>query len=313
MVSLGSAVLLLFVISLSLPSTQATKGISDESNPLKYEVDIIPKGKKPPKNLNHGSDLVVMTADDGTKYQCFIPHPPTPGESGKYIRPDVDDIRDSLELLSKTKIYRLIGWWTYEFDHGKHMKQFHADRDGAVVQQSVLGVAGSRAPGVIVGLKENGQSEDSGSDKKDLPYYSETYGGGSLCDLTGLPRSTEVRYYCSGPADAKSNLIAEILEPSTCSYIVSIHTPLMCDYAVFHPKSDTVLKISCVEFEDLKKPEHQEISASQSSQAQDTDHTILAEGLGQLPNPENQLNSKAETSHEPEGDSEPEPVLRAGK
>ena len=51
------------------------------------------------------------------------------------------------------------------------------------------------------------------------------YEDGTPCDLTGRPRSVEVRYIC----DPETRLALEDLtESATCVYQVVVHTHLLC-------------------------------------------------------------------------------------
>ena len=77
-----------------------------------------------------------------------------------------------------------------------------------------------------------------------VPYYAEarlhlllstttdvinaqTYEGGSVCDLTGLPRETEVRYVC----DREQGLLLQSQsEASTCKYVVIVVSSRLCDH-----------------------------------------------------------------------------------
>lgn len=79
--------------------------------------------------------------------------------------------------------------------------------------------------------------------ESELPYYSQRYFDGTECDLTGVRRSTEVRYTC-GNAQVASTIV-DVKEPSSCTYLITVTTPLLCKHPVFKPKRETVLTIPC--------------------------------------------------------------------
>jgi protein OS-9 len=72
--------------------------------------------------------------------------------------------------------------------------------------------------------------------------YIHRYGGGTVCDVTGQPRSLEVHFKC---ATDSLNVIASIKEKSTCKYVLNFYTPLICNHPQFQPKHDIVRSIEC--------------------------------------------------------------------
>jgi hypothetical protein len=80
------------------------------------------------------------------------------------------------------------------------------------------------------------------------PTFSEIYSSGSVCDITGAPRTAEVRYQCaSGSMDTK---IVSVEEVASCEYVVTVSTPLLCDHPAFtawqRAAQEEVLTIHCV-------------------------------------------------------------------
>lgn len=64
-----------------------------------------------------------------------------------------------------------------------------------------------------------------GSRKQITHFYSH----GSICDRTGLPRTTEVVLKCLENAPSPDAVSLYLLEPKTCSYIFGVESPLICD------------------------------------------------------------------------------------
>lgn len=58
---------------------------------------------------------------------------------------------------------------------------------------------------------------------------------GDTCDLTNAPREVEVRYYCE--LARQHSYISEVIEISTCKYIIILQTPLICGFTEFNSKA----------------------------------------------------------------------------
>jgi hypothetical protein len=68
------------------------------------------------------------------------------------------------------------------------------------------------------------------------------YDGGQPCDITGAPRSTEVRFVCGeGGKDAVSG----ITEAATCRYVLTFSTPRLCAHPGFQAPEPPVHHILC--------------------------------------------------------------------
>ncbi|KNZ46733.1 hypothetical protein VP01_6g10 [Puccinia sorghi] len=61
-------------------------------------------------------------------------------------------------------------------------------------------------------------------------YLVQRWDGGSICDMTGKPRSVEVQFHCS---TLGSDHIALLRETSICEYLLVIHTPRLCSEPLF--------------------------------------------------------------------------------
>lgn len=76
-------------------------------------------------------------------------------------------------------------------------------------------------------IKENPQKlihKDKAS--KQLHHF---YQGGSLCEITGERRQTEVQLKCPENASSLTKVSIYLMEPRTCQYILNVETALICD------------------------------------------------------------------------------------
>jgi len=170
-----------------------------------------------------------MFAND-KHYECSVPFsiPPYSVIKNQPVD-DTMEVPSFLESLHETCIYRWEGWWTYEFCHGKHVRQFHQEQDGSIPAQFLLG----QDVGMTSGIP--------GSD-----YYSEEYEAGSVCDLTGKARTCEIKFYCAQNSDV--SVFTSIKEPSSCNYEIRIDTPLLCKHPKYKSKLETETeRILCFE------------------------------------------------------------------
>lgn len=167
-------------------------------------------------------------------------------------------------------LFYVSGWWSYNFCYGKDIVQFHAVRSvpsGPPVKdpqtpEYVLG----RAPIPAKSKKSNtdtavqkvhGSSGGGDADTKgvappntelqvkgDQRYLVQRLDGGTLCDLTGRPRTIEIQYHCS--PSASGDRIGWIKEVTTCTYVMVVQTPRLCaDVAFLPPKETRAYPINC--------------------------------------------------------------------
>lgn len=126
------------------------------------------------------------------------------------------------------------GWWTFELCLFTKVRQFH--QEGKVISaESSLGLFSANAARLL-------GPAVSGNDTDDNPYHSQLLSGGTVCDITGQERSTEIRFFCSKDG---ANFIGPVVEPSTCSYVMSFYTPLLCVHRSFKIKKVSEVDIFC--------------------------------------------------------------------
>lgn len=133
---------------------------------------------------------------------------------------------------------RAEGWWTYELCFERHLRQFHKDKDGRT-DEYMLGE---------FGLEENARLEKAGQllsrDKNTgRPVLQQAYSGGTHCGVRDEPRSASVHFLCAHQHNSdlasggSPTSILSVTESPSCSYIVRVHTPLLCGHPHFREKA----------------------------------------------------------------------------
>eukprot|EP01132_Coremiostelium_polycephalum_P011105 gene11105-13588_t len=249
-----------FSSSSSSSSTDNNKEIKYLQKPSKVKYDVLNSTAKAGQSTSlktiedfEGPDYeLVNMVSEGMKYRCYIPKPSFTVFEGYTALPTAEDMAKDIQPLSELCLRKTIGWWTYEFCHKNHVKQIHFEK-GVLKSEYVLGkVPLKNRVGEIRGIDEDFIKKYKSRQLLELPdgvtpYYSETFTDGTPCDLFNVNRQTEIRYYClEHPSfSGYSDYIQEILEPSSCSYILKVHTQNMCKHPLFKPKKDTVMNIEC--------------------------------------------------------------------
>ncbi|KAJ1260097.1 hypothetical protein BS78_10G206100 [Paspalum vaginatum] len=218
----------------------------------RYTVEFHPVDS--PFDPENGQESVPITSHEGKRYTCFLPVEETKTmksvlplnatnviiDSDRRIKPKEPD--ELLEFLKDHCFYRHEGWWSYEFCYHGKIRQVHVEGE-KVIQEYVLGEYDDDA---TAAYHENITSELADDDHH-VKYISKRYHvhlfrNGTVCDLTDIPRETEVRFVCSEP----TVLISSIKEISSCKYVVTIQTPMLCKNPLFHQEKRT-LSIHCNE------------------------------------------------------------------
>ena len=212
---------------------------------------------------------------DSTTYLCSLPTPPPPTEaknSNHSVRAAEEETAelaratdrgyDLLQPMSNSCLYFISGWWSYQFCYSQSVKQFHQLPPGKNVPMFppvedpttpsyILGRFGEkrvnrhRLPGGGVGgaldgglSAEDGEGEGTtttiqAKGSASSRYLSQKLSGGTTCDLTGAPRRVEIQFHCHPQSADRIGWIKEI---STCSYLMVVYTPRLCNDVAFLPE-----------------------------------------------------------------------------
>ncbi|KAM8867076.1 protein OS-9 isoform 2-T2 [Synchiropus picturatus] len=178
-------------------------------------------------------EVMMVSSKYKQLYECRLPaqavrfHHDSASESDflGYDGPDIPDLLSALQnapCLVKTK-----DWWTYEFCHGQHIRQYHLEDTDIRGDILFLGYYESE-------FDWSSEMAKSSKQHKLRRYHSQTYVNGSKCDINGKPRETEVRFICE---EGSSDYIARVDEPQSCRYVLTVHTSRTCQHPLLRPLS----------------------------------------------------------------------------
>ncbi|ERF73609.1 hypothetical protein EPUS_00862 [Endocarpon pusillum Z07020] len=147
------------------------------------------------------------------------------------------------------------GWWSYSFCYNSQIRQFHQLPPGSgapiyppqedpSTPSYVLGRFGDKK----ADRRESGTKNSVTTElqiKGETRYLVQKLGGGTTCDLTGKDRRIEVQFHCHPqPTDR----IGWIKEVATCTYLMIIYTPRLCnDVAFLPPRQNKAHTVACRE------------------------------------------------------------------
>jgi len=112
------------------------------------------------------------------------------------------------------------GWWKYEFCYGRKVEQYHEAKDGS---KTVILLGEFSTKEHLDWITKHPEKQYK-SGKRHVAHY---YTGGSICDLTGLPRTVEVKLKCK-ETSSPSSVALYLLEPHPCQYTLGVETSIVC-------------------------------------------------------------------------------------
>lgn len=233
-------------------------------------------------NVGETYEAVVV---DGQRYLCSIPvvaaneanatadAAQAKDEEEKELMRATDRGWELLQGMQGDCVYFLSGWWSYSFCYNDEVRQFHQlppsrgvpvypPVEDTTVKSFVLGrFPGAKGKGKKRAAEERAEAEqrktldaepDEGlggmevarlETKGTTRYMVQRLGGGTECDLTGKERKIEVQFHCHPQSADRIGMIKEV---ATCSYLMVIYTPRLCnDVAFLPPQENRPHAISC--------------------------------------------------------------------
>ncbi|XP_036118054.1 endoplasmic reticulum lectin 1 isoform X4 [Molossus molossus] len=197
-------------------------------------------------------NYVIMTTTHKEKYKCILPLV-TGGDEEEEKDYKGPNPRDLLEPLFKQSScsYRIESYWTYEVCHGKHIRQYHEEKESGQKVNIHEYYLGNMLAKTLLSEKEHEAEEKEKSKEiptKNIegqmtPYYPVGMGNGTPCSLKqNRPRSSTVMYICH--PESKHEILS-VAEVTTCEYEVVILTPLLCNHPKYRFRASPVNDIFC--------------------------------------------------------------------
>ncbi|XP_036118056.1 endoplasmic reticulum lectin 1 isoform X5 [Molossus molossus] len=119
-----------------------------------------------------------------------------------------------------------VGWWKYEFCYGKHVHQYHEDKDSG--KTAVVVGTWNQDEHIEWAKKNTARAyhlQDDGT--QTVRMVSHFYGNGDVCDITDKPRQVTVKLKCK-ESDSPHAVTVYMLEPHSCQYILGVESPVIC-------------------------------------------------------------------------------------
>ncbi|KAH8409400.1 hypothetical protein KR222_002585, partial [Zaprionus bogoriensis] len=140
------------------------------------------------------------------------------------------------------------GWWKYEFCYGKHVRQFHKDKNSEV--ELFLGYFSEDLHRQWVSANPDKGARRPGFTSSIWHHYEH----GTHCDRTGLPREVDVKLTCTPVITSGTAVSMYLLEPKTCQYILVVESPIICDLMQYADENGLVKPESLQKFLAADKP-----------------------------------------------------------
>ena len=224
-----------------------------------------PDGSHPAANAGSGEVWEPMALANGTRYQCRIPGPElvasdeaskaAEAKRKKKSEPgtelDADTARALHRALSGQCAVKAGGWWVYDACWNQGVRQYHPDRNQQIETEYSLGQGpAKKIKKGATGTLFYGRSALHGL------YVATHYHNGTVCDLSGQERSTELRLLCDDgtgangaevvdPGREAELQLTDITEPETCTYVVWLKHPAVCDVPELRKAPQVVRPIDC--------------------------------------------------------------------
>ncbi|VIO99801.1 Uncharacterized protein BM_BM7230 [Brugia malayi] len=185
-----------------------------------------------------------VTSGSDEKYLCTLPIIPIENKQSvhSYVGPSPAELIQSL-YDNRVCSYWLDVYWTYELCHGRYIMQYHDNREQRSIRSEYyLGNYGREQSRLDDKNFDQINPPKRKIDSKVQPYYPVTYRQGTVCDLTGKPRSTTVIYACE--PDGKDQIYS-FAETASCTYEMIVFTKQLCSHPSFRPLPTVDHEIVC--------------------------------------------------------------------
>ncbi|XP_012633257.1 endoplasmic reticulum lectin 1 isoform X1 [Microcebus murinus] len=197
-------------------------------------------------------NYVIMTTAHKEKYKCILPLVTSGDEEEEkdYKGPNPRELLEPLFKQSSCS-YRIESYWTYEVCHGKHIRQYHEEKEtGQKINIHEYYLGNILAKNLLFEKDQEAEEKEKSNEipTKNIegqmtPYYPVGMGNGTPCSLKqNRPRSSTVMYICH--PESKHEILS-VAEVTTCEYEVVILTPLLCNHPKYRFRASPVNDIFC--------------------------------------------------------------------
>ncbi|MFH4977306.1 hypothetical protein AB6A40_004015 [Gnathostoma spinigerum] len=188
-------------------------------------------------------EALVVTSEFGQRFHCPLPdriqakRSDALGQTKSSL--PVETVFQTVELaFSMTDCIRKnFGWWTYKLCHGQRIEQYHLGDNGEIVGDIIS-----------LGIFQGNYSLPDFVPKENQPFFfEERFENGTLCELTGRPRKSLVKYFCDQLLSSTDAYLDSVEERSSCEYILNVRTGSLCQYDRFLPieRSEVATEVIC--------------------------------------------------------------------
>jgi len=249
--------LLVCLITFGIDASLDSRFVDNIYFSINWAGPLKPLTAEEPVSLPSEDNAVVVTTTNKEQYRCILPQTESAEEK---TNQGTSPYHVELELIKPlfdqtTCTYRLETYWTYELCHGRHLRQFHEEKEAGKpqkLQEYFLGrYKKEKFAEELRKAKELQQTADETKSQThkvkkvqgiEIPYYEVVYEDGTVCDVTGAARRVTVQYVCQPEGRGE---VYELKETSSCEYEAIVLTSLLCSHPIYGPKKDPVSTIQC--------------------------------------------------------------------
>ena len=190
---------------------------------------------------------IAMRDADGKAFVCRSGSP-----AAREPEPGPKTLSEALGQLDGSCAYLNQGWWTYEWCHRRHVRQFHLEAQARSPEWSLGDYTRTELEDDDGGAASSVDAAGSEALSRAVDVFDV---GGQRCDETGTGRSSTVHFRCcDGPKPGKATkgkrkraagaeaFITSVDEVALCSYAFAVCSPSLCSPSSPNATASLLLK-----------------------------------------------------------------------
>ena len=190
---------------------------------------------------------ISMRDADGKAFVCRSGSP-----AAREPEPGPTTLAEALGQLDGSCAYLNQGWWTYEWCHRRHVRQFHLEAQARSPEWSLGDYTRTELEDDDGGAASSVDAAGSEALSRAVDVFDV---GGQRCDETGTGRSSTVHFRCcDGPKPGKATkgkrkraagaeaFITSVDEVALCSYAFAVCSPSLCSPSSPNATASLLLK-----------------------------------------------------------------------